>query len=197
MRIFFVFLSNAYLHGLTPSPPSCMSSTKIPVRESLKILLLNPAQELLLICYDDPATTSVGKKSKGRFWTPVGGKIEEGEDLHAAAYREIYEETGIAKEDITLGPIVWYGDFKLNLSGVTTHLTQQFMVGHTSTSDLTLAYLTTEEKDVVKELKWVSLPEIRTFPEIIYPVVLRDHIAAIMQGKYPNKPMELDLGKSA
>lgn len=32
----------------------------------------------------------------------VGGKIESGEDGYAAAYRELYEETGITKEDIRI-----------------------------------------------------------------------------------------------
>ena len=32
----------------------------------------------------------------------VGGKIEPGEDGFHAAYRELFEETGISKEDITL-----------------------------------------------------------------------------------------------
>ena len=32
----------------------------------------------------------------------VGGKIEQGEDGYTAAYRELYEETGITKADIRL-----------------------------------------------------------------------------------------------
>ncbi len=32
----------------------------------------------------------------------VGGKIEPGEDGFHAAYRELFEETGISREDVTL-----------------------------------------------------------------------------------------------
>ena len=32
----------------------------------------------------------------------MGGKIEKGEDGFAAAYRELYEETGIGRKDISL-----------------------------------------------------------------------------------------------
>ncbi|MBE9915441.1 NUDIX domain-containing protein [Paenibacillus donghaensis] len=42
----------------------------------------------------------------------VGGKIEPGETGIAAAYRELFEETGISKEDITLHHIM---DFKYYL----------------------------------------------------------------------------------
>ena len=38
---------------------------------------------------------------KGMF-NLVGGKIEDGEESSLAAYRELEEETGISKEDITL-----------------------------------------------------------------------------------------------
>ena len=36
----------------------------------------------------------------------VGGKIEEGEDLLESAYRELQEETGITKEDVSLKPFI-------------------------------------------------------------------------------------------
>lgn len=36
----------------------------------------------------------------------VGGKIELGEDGLSSAYRELYEETGISKEDITLNHLM-------------------------------------------------------------------------------------------
>lgn len=39
----------------------------------------------------------------------VGGKIDSGEDGYSAAYRELFEETGISKEDISLKHIM---DFK-------------------------------------------------------------------------------------
>ncbi len=44
----------------------------------------------------------------------VGGKIEPGEDGEAAAYRELFEETGISKEDIRLTHLM---DFSYPLDG--------------------------------------------------------------------------------
>ena len=38
---------------------------------------------------------------KGKY-NLVGGKIEQGEDGFHAAYRELYEETGISEEQVTL-----------------------------------------------------------------------------------------------
>jgi len=65
------------------------------------IIVLNKEKDRLLFCkrMNDPY--------KGLF-NFVGGKIEEGEDHLNAAYRELYEETGITDEDITLYPFMDY-----------------------------------------------------------------------------------------
>lgn len=43
----------------------------------------------------------------------VGGKIESGEDHLAAAYRELYEETSITAEDITIQRLITF-DYPLD-----------------------------------------------------------------------------------
>ncbi len=169
----------------------------IPIRDSVKVLLLNQEKELLLIGYDDPKTTSVDNKYNGKFWTPIGGKIEKGETLQEAALREIYEEATIKSDEIKLGPIVWFGEFDLILSGILTHIKHRFITGFSNQKKLSLENLTEHEKSVVKEIKWFSLEEIKNCKDIIYPIVLRDHIQDIMEGNYPKKPLELDLGKQA
>lgn len=59
------------------------------------ILVYNKEQDKVLFCQrtKDPY--------KGKY-NLVGGKIELEEDGFAAAYRELYEETGIKRADITL-----------------------------------------------------------------------------------------------
>ena len=42
----------------------------------------------------------------------VGGKVEDGEDNDEAAYRELYEETGISREDIKLDHFMDINYFK-------------------------------------------------------------------------------------
>ena len=77
-----------------------------PIRNSVKIILLNDADELLLMCINDPKTKSIGWKHSGHFWTLIGGQIEDNKTILEAAQRETLEETGINKEDIELGPSV-------------------------------------------------------------------------------------------
>src|SRR4051794_7480908 len=67
-------------------------------RYAVRVLLLDERDRVLLFRARRPET--------GRaFWFPAGGGLEEGEDVHAAAVRELAEETGL--RDVPLGPEVW------------------------------------------------------------------------------------------
>ena len=68
------------------------------------IIILNQAKDRILFCkrMNDPYLG---------LYNFVGGKIEVGEDSLEAAYRELYEETGITPEDTKLLPFmdyIWY-----------------------------------------------------------------------------------------
>ena len=164
-------------------------------RNSIKVLLLNERQELLLMCADDPTTTSKDGKYHGRFWFPVGGEINPGESVKEAATREIYEETGI--KEVEFGPVVWFGEFDLVLAGTPTHLKQTFIVAKTKQHKVSLENLTEEEKKVVKKTAWFSLEKIQNSTEVIYPVLLARYLPDILQGKYPDQPLEIDLAKQS
>jgi 8-oxo-dGTP pyrophosphatase MutT (NUDIX family) len=166
-----------------------------PTRNSVKVLLLNDKNELLLMCAEDPATTTVGGEYHGRFWFPIGGEVESGESIQEAALREIYEETGIKEEEVELGPIVWYGEFDLVLGGTLTHLKQIFIVAKTKKTNIALSKPTEWEKTVVKKIAWFSYEEIKNSDEVIYPVLLSEYLPDILLGKYPKKPLEIDLAK--
>ena len=167
-----------------------------PIRNSVRVLLINDKKEILLICAEDYKTTTIDGKYRGRYWYTIGGKIESNESVQEAAIREIYEETGIIKEELELGPIVWFGEYDLILSSIKTHNKQQFMVVKTPRNNVTLDYLTPEEKVVIKDISWFSLEKIKNSSEIIYPIVLPDYLGDILDEKYPEKPFEIDLAKN-
>ncbi len=59
------------------------------------IMVYSPSRERILMC----------KRVKEPYlglYNLVGGHIESGEDGESAAYRELFEETGISRDDITL-----------------------------------------------------------------------------------------------
>ncbi len=167
----------------------------LPVRTSVKVLLLNDKNELLLLCADDPKTTAVDGKYNGPFWFLVGGQIEDGESIQEAAFREIQEEVGLEKKDIELGPVVWLGEYDLILNGTLTHLKQTFLVARTNKREVFFNNLTNWEKTTLKKIEWFSLDKIKNSKEIIYPVLLAKYLPDILAGKYPEKPFDIDLGK--
>lgn len=167
----------------------------LPVRNSVKILLLNEKDELLLMCADDPKTTSVDKTYHGRFWFCLGGQMNPGESFEQAAIREIYEETGIQKEDLDLGPIVWFGEFDMVLNGTLTHLKQTFLVAKTNQKQVFLNDLDKWERTFIEKLAWFSLEKIKNCSEVIYPVVLPEYLPDVLAEKYPPTILEIDLAK--
>jgi 8-oxo-dGTP pyrophosphatase MutT (NUDIX family) len=167
----------------------------IPERNSVKVLLFNEKEELLLMCADDPKTTSADKTYHGRFWFCPGGQMHPEESFEQAALREIYEETGMVQADLQLGPIVWFGEFDMVLNGILTHLKQTFLVAKTQDRQVVLNEPDHWEKTFVGKFDWFSLERIKNSKEVIFPVVMPDYLPDIISGNYPKQPLEIDLAK--
>lgn len=65
------------------------------------ILVYDKEEKNILFCYRE-------KNPYKGLYNLVGGKIEEGEENFAAAYRELEEETGITSKDIRLNHVVTF-----------------------------------------------------------------------------------------
>jgi 8-oxo-dGTP pyrophosphatase MutT (NUDIX family) len=163
------------------------------VRKSVRVLLLNDEKKLLLMCIEgfDISTTD-GKKNE-RFWCTIGGGIEHGESLEQATLREIYEETGLEPQDISMGTAVWHGSVDLILKGKPTRLDETFIVCKTKQKDVALHAPTEDEKMVVKNLQWFSLEDIEQSSDTIFPILLHQYLPDILNEKYPLQPIEIDL----
>ena len=166
----------------------CMA---IPIRKAVRVLLINDKNELLLMCYENfDISAKEGTKNK-RFWCTIGGGIEGKESLEEAAFREIYEETGITKEDINLGPIVWHSMLELKLKGILTTFDESFMVVKTRKTYVALCNPTDDEKERVTKLKWFTLDEIIESKDPIFPLALPQLLPDVLSQKYPEAPFEI------
>ena len=68
-------------------------------RDTARVLPVSPAGTVLLLLDRDPAVP------EGWRWGTIGGAVDPGEELGAAAVRELFEETGIrADASALVGP---------------------------------------------------------------------------------------------
>ena len=159
------------------------------IRPTVRVLLINNKQELLLMCVESKEIRSIGKEDSDRFWVTVGGEIEKGETVQQAALRELFEETGIQENEVTLGPIVWLRELDLILYGKQSHIEEQYIVAKTNKQSVTPTQLTEVEKDIVKKLQWFSLVQLVNFSETVYPIGLASLMKNIIDEKYPIDPV--------
>ena len=170
---------------------------EMAVRNSVKLIIVNEKKELLLMSTDDKGIKCKDGNYNGRFWQMIGGKIEEGENLREAAYRELFEETGLGEESVEIGEPVWYGEVDLMIHGELTKVKQSFVPALTKSTNVSLDNLTEEEKPVCTRLEWFSLEKIRNCPDIIYPTLLTDsrYLPEILSGRFPKEILPIDLTK--
>ena len=167
------------------------------IRNSVKLILLNENNKLLLMSTDDKGIRNKDEKYSGRFWQMIGGGVEDGETIEECAYRELFEETGLNKEKVEVSKPVWYGEVDLMMHGVLTTVKQTFILAKTKTSNVSLDNLTDEEKETCTNLKWFSLDDIKNSKDIIYPVLLakKEYLPSILNGNIPPKIIPIDLTK--
>lgn len=154
-------------------------------RVSARVLLFDHNGRLLLMEGSNPTLPAAG-----RWWFPVGGGVEDGEDLHQAARRELKEEAGI--EDLELGPVVWRrsADFPYL---VDKHLYQRehYLVGQTAVTDVYAAAWTKYEREQGVVLRWWDEAELAGTKATFTPEQLPELIGDIRAGVYPAEPLEL------
>lgn len=163
----------------------------LPIRKAVRVLLINEKNELLLMCYENFEVSEKDGTQNQKFWCTIDGGIEGTESIKEAAFREIYEETGLWSEDIELGPIVWHSMIELQLKGILTTFDETFIVAKTRKAHVALCNPTDDEKERVSELKWFTLNEIKESKDPIFPLALPELLLDILSNKYPENPIEI------
>ena len=165
------------------------------MHRSVRIILINPKNEIALVCADDPHMRSANGKYAGRFWFLPGGKIEPNETSTEAIYRELHEETGLNPQDLAIGPQVWEGTVHLLKNGQPWNIQQYFFVVYTQKQSLAFYHLDSWESKCLEKLAWFSLDAIKHSTEIIYPIGLAELLPNILQKNFPEHPLLIDLDK--
>lgn len=160
------------------------------LRKTARVLLLDRQDRLLLIRMHDPNVSDMaGKVLPQAYWVTIGGEMEPGEDIATAARRELLEETGLAGAEF--GPVVWTAERVLCVHGKSRLLQESFILARTDATDLNRSGWTALEREVIQDMKWWTLDELRSTTETIFPTSLVQHLPALLAGDIPASPLEI------
>lgn len=149
-------------------------------RHTSRLLLLDPDNRVLLMRIAVvPEADSGSAHTDDELWVTVGGQIEPGETVLAAAERELHEETGIT--DARVGPVVWYGEQVLRINGAPRLLKENFVLARCSDSALTDSGWTAEERQAIAEMRWWSLDELAATTMSIKPPMLARVLGELLE----------------
>ncbi|MFI5957236.1 NUDIX domain-containing protein [Cryptosporangium sp. NPDC051539] len=145
------------------SPPA--GAPPQPWRLSGRLLVLDPADRLLVIRSRDPDYPELGE-----WWEVPGGGVDPGEDTVGAALREVLEETGIELSREVVAPVTWHCEMTYCWLGRRRWSRQAIHLARPDSTPEPVAALryTPEERETFLSAEWVPasvLPRIRTFPD--------------------------------
>jgi 8-oxo-dGTP pyrophosphatase MutT (NUDIX family) len=147
----------------TPAP-------SLPVRRAARVILLDPANRVLLMRYDQPPPN-------GRHWATPGGGAEDGEDYPAAAIRELAEETGWT--DILLLREVLRRSYDMDYAGRMVRQDERLYLARTDEAGREIGDVAAmHEADGIASWRWWTLAELDSTDEQVWPPGLAGLIRA-------------------
>lgn len=148
-------------------------------RRAARVILLDPKDRVLLVRghdVDQPDRT---------WWFTVGGGIDAGETPHAAAVREVAEETGIVLvEGDLVGPVVRRSAIFDFLAEHCRQDEEIFLARVTSaqTQELSRAGWTDVEREVVDDVRWWDLDALAAVEVEVFPAELVSIVRGLVDG---------------
>jgi ADP-ribose pyrophosphatase YjhB (NUDIX family) len=143
----------------------------LPVRHAARIILLDPADRVLLMRYDDP--------DDGRHWSTPGGGLDPGETYPEGALRELAEETGWT--DVTLGPEVLRREHEMHYAGRLVRQDERIYLARTDQPGRQISGVDAmHDSDGIAAWHWWSLAELDATSEVIWPATLAEVIRAAL-----------------
>ena len=155
-----------------------------PPRRAVRVLLLDPADRLLLLCARDPA-----ENERGHFWFTVGGGAEPGETAEETVRREAAEEVGL--RDFELGPLVWQDRTRFTFNGIVFDQANDFYLGRTSVIGIDTSGQVPIERETILEARWWTGAELAATSDTIYPPSLAGLLATLLRVGPPPVPIVL------
>jgi len=152
------------------------------VRPAVRVLLLDPADRVLLVHHVDPDTGF-------EWWAAPGGGIRPGETPEAAALRELEEETGAM--GVELGPCVWRREIEFRSRGRPIRQQERFYVARVGRFEPRPATLQADELATLIEQRWWTVAEIEASRQRFGPRRLGALLRELLRGGWPAEPVDV------
>lgn len=138
-------------------------------RKVARLLVVSPSREVLLFRFSHTQDALAGSN----YWATPGGGLEEGETFHAAAMRELHEETGL-RVSIMEEPVADRSLPLLLPDGETVLAVEQYFLVHTADKTLSRSGWSAHEMRVMTEHCWWSMAALKSTRETVWPENLVD-----------------------
>ncbi len=161
----------------------------LPIRASARLVILDPADRVLLFQVEGPIGRDPARPDRRRFWMTPGGGVEPGEDFLATAARELVEETGI---DAPIGPLLAERRREVVLGragGLVPGMVheQYFLVRAAVAAIDDSGWLDYERQDILDH-RWWTMAELGATAELVVPKGLHGLLAGLAAG-LPAEPL--------
>lgn len=162
----------------------------LPVRASARLVILDPADRVLLFQVEGPVGRDPARPDRRLFWMTPGGGVEPGEDFPATAARELAEETGIAAP---IGPLLAERRREVVLGrshGLVPGMVHEryFLVRAPVAAIDDSGWLDYERQDILDH-RWWSLADLGATADLVVPKGLHALLVAMTGGGLPAEPL--------